>query len=53
MKPKRLPTYFNISKFLALSFLAGALLSGVSGCMTKALQIAQEKASPENSQYLN
>ncbi|MEJ2729370.1 MAG: hypothetical protein P8185_12825 [Deltaproteobacteria bacterium] len=51
MKPKRSPTYFNILKFLALSLLAGALVIGVSGCTTKVLQIAEEKASPENSQY--
>ena len=51
MKSKRFPIYFSILKFLALSFFAGALLFGLSGCTTKALQIAEEKASPENSQY--
>ena len=53
MKPKRFPTYFIILKFLALSFLVGALVLGINSCTTKTLQIAEEKASPENCQYLN
>ncbi len=51
MKPKRLPKNFNITKFLALIFLAVVSLFFLTGCTAKALQLAKEKASPENIEY--
>lgn len=52
MKKKRLPIDFDIPKFITLIFLAIASLFYLNGCTTKALQLAKEKASPENCKYL-
>ena len=51
MKQKRLSTDFNIPKFLAFTLLATTSLFWLNGCTAAALQIAEEKASPENCEY--
>lgn len=51
MKQKRLSTDFNIQKFLAFTLLAITSLFWLNGCTAAALQIAEEKASPENCEY--
>ena len=51
MKQKKLSTDFNIPKFLAFTFLAFASLFWLNGCTITALELAEEKASPENCEY--
>jgi len=48
---KILPINSNILEFFILIFLALVLLFYFSGCTAQALQLAKEKASPENAKY--
>jgi hypothetical protein len=48
---KILPINSNILEFFILIFLSLVLLFYFSGCTTQALQLAKEKASPENAKY--
>lgn len=48
---KRLPIDSSILEFFILIFLAMTSLFYLNGCTNKALQIAKDKASPENTEH--
>jgi len=51
MKPKKSLADFNMTKTSALILFAVASLLYLNGCTAKALQLAKEKASPQNVEY--
>ena len=48
---KRLPINSSILEFLVLTLLAMASIFYLNGCTAKALQLAKDKASPENAEH--
>ena len=49
--PKKSPADFNRTKTFALILFAAASLLYLNGCTARALQLAREKASPQNVEY--